>query len=113
MIAPDRFWANQIRHRFKLSVDDWIGMYEQQGGVCAICGKSSESRRLAVDHDRQCCPGRSSCGACVRALLCTGCNVSLGWFERNRSAVEGYVRPKPSRPRGTMGETPTLTQEST
>lgn len=91
MKQPDRFWANQIRHRFKLSVEDWVAMYEQQGGVCAICGEPSETRRLAVDHDRKCCPGRNSCGKCVRALLCTGCNVGLGWYERNMNVVDGYV----------------------
>lgn len=91
MKQPDRFWANQIRHRFKLSVEDWMAMYEQQGGVCAICGEASESRRLAVDHDRRCCPGRNSCGECVRALLCTRCNVGLGWYERNQEVVDGYT----------------------
>jgi hypothetical protein len=36
---------------------------------------------FAVDHDHDCCSGRS-CGRCVRGLLCTSCNTGLGQLER-------------------------------
>ncbi|MET7815131.1 endonuclease domain-containing protein [Streptomyces sp. NPDC005395] len=54
-----------------------------QEGKCAICGTpGSAEATMHIDHDHACCPGRRSCGACVRGLLCNRCNHhGLGWYE--------------------------------
>src|SRR5674476_92183 len=44
---------------------------------CAICGSMKNPH---IDHDHNCCPGRYSCGKCVRGALCAKHNVSLGAF---------------------------------
>jgi hypothetical protein len=31
-----------------------------------------------VDHDHSCCPGRQTCGKCVRGLICRQCNTAFG-----------------------------------
>lgn len=64
--------------RYGITVDELRAMHEEQGGRCAICGGDNNGRTLAVDHDHSCCPGLTSCGECVRGLLCMGCNTALG-----------------------------------
>jgi hypothetical protein len=62
--------------RYGVSYDD---MLTAQDGHCAICPTTPEQngKALAVDHDHECCPGRRSCGKCVRGLLCDRCNRQL------------------------------------
>lgn len=70
--------------RYGISPEKYQEMHEAQGGVCAICAMpetmvmGGTPCALAVDHDRRCCPGKRSCGGCVRGLLCARCNMALG-----------------------------------
>lgn len=85
-----------FRRYFNITLERYDQMVSEQGGVCAICRKppSGKRARLVVDHDHACCPesGRS-CGACVRGLLCVGCNVKLSPLENRewRSRAEAYI----------------------
>jgi len=73
------------------------------GPACDLCGKRlqtgySNNRKapFAIDHDHKCCPERTSCGQCVRGLLCVRCNATLGSYEDliggvGRQKVEEYL----------------------
>lgn len=87
-----RMRARKLLAFFGLTAEKYETLLEAQGGVCAICKRPETStenrrgvtrvRRLAVDHDRKCCPGDKSCGECFRGLLCMTCNTRLGYFEK-------------------------------
>lgn len=93
--TPERTRRNNLWAKFQMTVEQYDARLEAQGGLCAICARVPPVRRRpAVDHDRACCSGNKSCGSCVRALLCDGCNIGLGSFEddpvRLRAAAD-YV----------------------
>lgn len=78
--------------KFSLSEADYERMMDEQSGVCAICREPCKSgRRLSVDHNRRCCEGESSCGACVRGLLCGRCNRSLGGFQDTVTILKAAI----------------------
>jgi len=61
-------------------------VYSAEG--CAICG--NKERRPHIDHDHLCCgptigkgAKRRTCGKCVRAALCSQCNVGIGYFSES------------------------------
>ncbi|WP_353944839.1 endonuclease domain-containing protein [Streptomyces sp. HUAS MG91] len=80
-------------------------LLDYQGGRCAICGiEATGSATLHIDHDHECCPGRGSCGGCVRALVCSNCNTyGLAWYEalprelRTFDLLNGYLAHPPAR----------------
>lgn len=87
--------------RYKLTPDAYAALLESQGGRCAICGTASSLEAgMHVDHDHGCCPSRKkSCGKCVRGLLCSACNLMLGYAKDDpdvlRQAIKYLATPRP------------------
>jgi hypothetical protein len=68
--------------RYGLTRGDVERRVQEQGG-CAACGVArprNEGFRNGwhVDHDHACCPGGTTCGRCIRGILCADCNKLLG-----------------------------------
>lgn len=68
---------------YQLTMESFAALLKLQEGRCAICkdlltlGPSTH-----IDHDHKCCSGPStSCGKCVRGILCAPCNRGLGKFK--------------------------------
>jgi hypothetical protein len=69
--------------RYGITFAQFTELLEAQGRCCAICGTTEPGGRgnFHIDHDHACCPGIKSCGKCIRGLLCSACNTSLGGFK--------------------------------
>lgn len=75
----NRSHAKRIEEVYSITIEQYWAIYEAQGGKCALCRRATGARkRLSVDHDHSCCNGPTSCGKCVRSLLCSPCNKYLG-----------------------------------
>ena len=77
--------------QFRLTPERHAEMLESQGGACAVCGRVP-AKRLEIDHDHQCCPGKNSCGDCIRGLLCGSCNRAIGWLGDTPDSLMRAVR---------------------
>jgi hypothetical protein len=66
--------------RYKLTDEQFQAMIADQNGQCALCPatKPGGVGDWHVDHDHDCCPGRETCGKCIRGLLCQPCNHKMG-----------------------------------
>ena len=65
---------------YGLTEDEYQELCRYQEGRCAIC---DTNRKLVVDHDHVTNK--------VRGLLCRYCNTSLGWYERYKESLGGYL----------------------
>lgn len=64
--------------KYSLTDERFDQLIQSQNGRCAICRRSEN--KLQIDHDHACCPGKFSCGRCVRGLLCGRCNRGIAYF---------------------------------
>lgn len=78
--------------KYNLTEEAFNEMVEEQGGRCAICGTVPEKKRLCVDHDHRCCPGKFSCGQCIRGLICQPCNSGIGFLKDDLAIVKSAAR---------------------
>jgi hypothetical protein len=88
--------ARLLKHRYQISPIQYERIFQNQNGVCGICGNPEDVldpatkrvRRLSVDHNHK--TGE------VRGLLCTRCNSAIGKLKDNYKlllrAVE-YLKP--------------------
>ena len=98
----ERGRPRRIERTFGITIEDYNNLLDQQNNCCAICGGVNEDgKALSIDHDHSCCPGRKSCGKCVRQILCNSCNSMLGYarddieiLEAAKKYLERHSRPK-------------------
>lgn len=70
--------------------------------LCSVCDvdlrikiKDNKGRmryQFAIDHDHSCCPGSTSCGLCIRGLLCRHCNTAAGYLLNSAERAGAMAR---------------------
>jgi hypothetical protein len=99
--ASKKAHTKRVGETFGLAPGEYDQLLAHQGGRCYICHRKPVSKRLAVDHDHSCCSGPTSCGKCVRGLLCRNCNRDvLGHLKDDPEALRraiAYLQSWPSK----------------
>lgn len=78
--------------RYNLTDEQYKATLAAQGGRCAGCGSDKpggQGDSWKVDHDHSCCPGKRSCGNCVRGLVCNNCNLTFGLANDDPAVLRG------------------------
>jgi len=88
---PNVYRNYEYKKKYKITIDVYNKVFDQQGGVCAIC-KQVWSKPLVIDHDHDCCPGEKTCGKCLRALLCGNCNSGIGWLKHDIKVLKSAIK---------------------
>jgi len=82
--TPEEKAASYRKCKYGISVNEFIAMLDNQGGLCAICCKPLVPGRLThVDHSHD--TGK------VRGLLCEKCNPLLGYARDDRDILLSAV----------------------
>jgi hypothetical protein len=87
---PDRVLNSRMK-RFGITATQYKQLLADQGGVCAICGSADPKGRgrFAVDHDHA---AEASGELVVRGLLCSPCNLGLGYFYDDPEKLRAAAR---------------------
>jgi len=80
-----------IKRRYGITKDEWHWLLKEQYGKCKICNKEMEielgvrknSNSACVDHDHE--------TGGVRGLLCSNCNMGLGYFKDDVVALQSAI----------------------
>lgn len=82
---------SHLKNMYGMTPEQYDAMLDMQDGKCAICTQPPGDRLLHIDHDHSCCPGKKSCGRCIRGLLCAACNAKLGWLENYWPTIANFA----------------------
>lgn len=77
-----------VAKQYNLTPEAYEALRERFNGLCWLCRRNKGRQ---VDHDHKCCPGKTSCGKCVRGLLCGPCNKFLGHIRDNPEIAMNIV----------------------
>lgn len=72
----------KVWYHYKLTPEAYFALLEAHENRCAVCSTDQPGTKdWHVDHDHSCCPGKRSCGECVRGILCSRCNTAIGGLQ--------------------------------
>lgn len=89
--AQGRIRGAELTRKYGITLEQYKRLFNEQGGVCAICGKEETNRRvksenahyLSVDHDHV--------TDAVRGLLCQRCNAAIGMVNDNIELLQRAI----------------------
>ena len=105
MDKPARLRTRRLGHlrtKYSISLVEYEERLAAQGGRCPTCLRTVDEAPqpartsglglvFVVDHDHRCCPTERTCGKCIRGLLCSPCNMTLGFMQDDTARLERAI----------------------
>jgi hypothetical protein len=89
---PEKRRAIKLKSQYNTTPEAVQDKLDEQNNTCAICKLPFSADNLpGIDHDHACCPGKNSCGKCLRSLLCSSCNFAIGALKDNVQLLEAAI----------------------
>jgi hypothetical protein len=85
---------HNMRNRYDITLEEYGHMFNDQQGLCKICGHShiEFARGLVIDHNHV--------TGYVRGLLCDPCNRAIGYLKENVNTLQSainYINQDPTK----------------
>jgi hypothetical protein len=81
-------WAADLKSKYNVSRIRFDAMLVAQLGCCSLCERPMTGPfEPVVEHDHRCCPGKRSCGKCVRGLAHSACNTAFGLLKEDPDII--------------------------
>lgn len=82
---PNARKNNRLKATYGITLEQYNLMFDEQNGCCRCCGKhqSELDKPLCVDHDHK--------SEKVRGLLCTVCNLAIGYTNDNIQILSNMI----------------------
>lgn len=87
--AKERSRRYTLQSLYKMTLEQFEEIVLRQEGKCKLCRRSDLA--LVIDHDHRCCPGKYTCGQCIRGVICNSCNGMIGHIEHNGIDLVGLT----------------------
>ena len=68
-----------LRHRYGISLSEYERLFDEQGGVCAVCKQPPTEKNTCTHWDNKLCVDHCHSRKKVRGLLCNDCNLAIGY----------------------------------
>ena len=81
---PEWYQSKNLKSKYGITLEEYNVLLEKQNGVCYICKQTSDTKKLAVDHNHE--TGEN------RKLLCGKCNMALGLLNEDKDIMLQMIR---------------------
>lgn len=78
----ERVVEHRLKQAYGIGLKEYNEMSAKQNERCLICNRIPKNK-LVVDH----CHDKGH----IRGLLCSSCNMRLGWYEQNKQSIKEYL----------------------
>jgi hypothetical protein len=88
---PETSRRHKLERNYGITDEDYQRFFDEQNGVCAICGQPETATMKRTGKLRKLSVGHCHKTGKIRALLCTGCNQAYGCLREDPVRIRALL----------------------